>query len=313
MLPDVAALLQRIAQSDVPDIVEMPLNEARRAYEASCALLDKAGPQIAHIKDFAIESDTGAIPARLYDPAPGTSALTHALVFFHGGGFVIGNLDTHDGFVRRLVRVLGIPAIAVDYRLAPEHPFPAAIEDCMAAAQWASKALSAMLGRAVSGLIVVGDSAGGNAAAVVAHSWVDTGAVPLALQVLLYPATDHAHNYPSFEAHVDGKLLERNAIDFFANAYVPEGTDPQDPRLSPLYAALDKTVPPAVIAVAELDPLHDEGIAYAQKLKSAGVAVSVLDEPGLIHGFYTLRGALPAGDESVDRLADLIKNALSTP
>jgi len=310
MLPEVKALLQRIAEANTPDIVDLPLMQARLAYEASCALLDKKGPAIAQVRDFDIEGPAGPIPARLYDPTPGSTEATNALVFYHGGGFVIGNLSTHDGFVRRLCDGLNMPAIAVDYRLAPEHPFPAAIEDCIAATQWAAKGLGPVLGREIEGLVIAGDSAGGNSAAVVANTLKDTSSAPIILQVLLYPATDSAREYPSHKAHVEGKMLEQKAIDFFAQAYIPPGTDLTDPRLSPIYAALDDHIPPAIIVVAELDPLYDEGLAYAKALQDADVVVDVLDERGLIHGFYTLRGALPTGDASVDRLITAIEASL---
>lgn len=310
MLPEVKALLERVAQADTPEIIDMPTRQARLAYEASCALLDKKGPPVDTVVDFDIPSSHGAVGARLYDPTPGDTQPTKVLVYYHGGGFMIGSRASHDGFVRRLVAGLGMPAISVEYRMAPEHPFPAAIDDCITATQWAATQLGGALGRDVEGLVIAGDSAGGNAASVVANELRETGGAPIALQVLLYPATDYVNDYPSRKAHGEGKLLEKKAMDFFAHANTPPGTDMKDPRISPMFAKIAPDAPPAIVVVAELDPLRDEGAAYAQKLEAAGVPVVFREEMGLIHGFYTLRGALPTGDQCAETLIQTIKDAL---
>jgi acetyl esterase len=311
MLPEVKALLERVAQADTPEIIDMPTQQARLAYEASCALLDKKGPAVETVLDFDIPSPHGAIGARLYDPTPGDTQPCKALVYYHGGGFMIGSPASHDGFVRRLVAGLGIPAISIDYRMAPEHPFPAAIDDCITATQWAATQLGSALGRDVDGLVIAGDSAGGNAASVVANELRETGGAPIVLQALLYPAADYVNDYPSRTAHGEGKLLETKAMDFFEQANTPPGTDMTDPRISPMFAQIAPDAPPAIVIVAELDPLRDEGAAYAQKLAAAGVPTIFREEMGLIHGFYTLRGALPAGDACTDVLIADIQRRLA--
>lgn len=310
MLPETKALLKRVEEANAPDIVDMPISQARLAYEASCALLDKRGPDVAKVVDFDITGAGAAFGVRLYDPTPGSTVPSPALVYYHGGGFVIGSRASHDGFVRRLVAGLGIPALSVDYRMAPEHIFPAAIDDCMAATKWAAQEMSGVLGREITGLAIAGDSAGGNAAAAIANELPQTGGAPIVLQALLYPATDWAGDYPSRTLHGEGKMLEKKAMDFFLEAYAPKGTDLTDSRISPMFADIAADAPPAIIVLAELDPLHDEGAAYAQKLETAGVPVTLRDEPGLIHGFYTLRGALPAGDVAAGALIDLMKEGL---
>lgn len=311
MLPEVKALLDRVAQSDTPEIIDMPVGQARMAYEVSCALLDKKGPPVEKVVDFDIPGPCGPIGARLYDPTPGDTQPSTALVYYHGGGFMIGSPASHDGFVRRLVAGLGMPAISVDYRMAPEHPFPAAIDDCMAAAQWAATQLGPALGRSVEGLVIAGDSAGGNAAAVIVNEMHSKGGAPILLQALLYPAADYVNDYPSRSAHGAGKMLEKKAMDFFADANTPPGTNMADPRISPLFANIEPGAPPAIVVVAELDPLRDEGAAYAKKLEAAGVQVTFMEAMGLIHGFYTLRGALPTGEAYTDDLITAIQSHLA--
>jgi acetyl esterase len=210
------------------------------------------------------------------------------VVFFHGGGWVIGDIDTHDGTCRILCRSTGAIVVSVDYRLAPEHRFPAAVEDCIAATTWVADH-GAELGGDPGRLGVAGDSAGGNLAAVVAQDAHRRGAPAVAAQALVYPAVDFSEIRPSFVANGEGYLLTAESIGWFTAQYLGDH-DPADPRASPLRADL-AGLPPAVVAVAEFDPLHDEGVAYAAALSEAGVAVRLLDFGGLVHGFMGL-GAL---------------------
>ncbi|MEO0411479.1 MAG: alpha/beta hydrolase [Pseudomonadota bacterium] len=311
MLPEVKAFLDEMAAADTPELVDLPVAEMRAAYAAMGPIMDLPGRPIAHVEDRRVPGPAGDIPIRLYDPAPGSKTPTRAVVFYHGGGFVIGNLDSHDSFARRLADGLGLPTIAVDYRLAPEHPFPAAADDCTAATQWAATQLSDVLGREVTGLVVCGDSAGGNLAAVAALDMEGASGAPIDLQVLLYPVTDLLTDYPSRAANSEGKMLEQKAMDFFTDAYDPGRKNLQDPRLSPLFASDVSGQPLAVVVVAELDPLHDEGVAYAEKLKAAGVRVTQRDEAGIIHGFYSMRGALPTAERLTDEMLADVKAALS--
>lgn len=311
MLPEVKAFLDQMAAADTPDLVDLPVPDMRAAYAAMGPVIDLPGRPVAHVEDLSIPGPEGKIPIRLYDPTPGSQAATRAVVFYHGGGFVIGNLDSHDSFGRRLAEGLGLPTIAVDYRLAPEHAFPAAADDSLAATQWAVDHLGDTLGREVTGLIVCGDSAGGNLAAVVAQDMAAAGSAAIDLQVLLYPVTDAVTEYPSRSANSEGKMLERKAMEYFIDAYDPGRGNVTNPRLSPLFAQDLSGLPPAIVVVAELDPLHDEGLAYADKLNAAGVPVHVRDEAGLIHGFYSMRGALPTAETLTDALLDDIKAKLS--
>lgn len=310
MLPEVRAFLDQVAEMNAPRLVDLPLEEMREAFGASSAF-DEAGPAIARIHDDTVPGPGGDIAIRLYDPTPGAAEPTRAMVYYHGGGFVVGTLDSHDGVCQRLAHGLNIPVIALDYRLAPEHPFPAAFDDAMAVTMWAAKDLAALLGREVSGLICCGDSAGGNLAAAVPLHLRETGGAPIDLQVLLYPVTDLAEQHPSYERNGEGLMLEKDGMEMFANAYCPNGLDRKDPRISPLYSAQLSHLPPAIVVVAELDPLHDEGVAYAHKLQDAGIPVTLRDEAGLLHGFYTMTKAFPTGLALTGTLIDVIKETLA--
>jgi acetyl esterase len=226
-------------------------------------------------------------------------------VFFHGGGFVIGDLDTHDQACRRLCRDARTVVLSVDYRLAPEHPFPAGVEDALAAVRWAADHLDELGGSDRLG--VGGDSAGGNLAAVVSQAMPEL----VTAQLLVYPAVDMAGDYPSRVENARGYFLDVEMMEWFFAHYVTDvaGIDPQDPRLSPLHATSLEGQPPAVVVTAELDPLRDEGEAYAEKLSAAGVEVVVKRYDGLIHGFLDMTfspAAEAAVAESVDRFAELL-------
>jgi acetyl esterase len=210
------------------------------------------------------------------------------MAFFHGGGFVIGDIETHDDQARLLCRDVGMVVVSVDYRLAPEHPFPAGFEDCLAATRWVGEHVDA-LGGDPDRIVVGGDSAGANFAATVALAARETGP-KLAAQLLIYPGVDFVHEaeYPSREENAEGYLLTAEDMLWFRENYLPEGTDLSDPRASPIRAADLSGAPPAVIGTAEFDPLRDEGEAYAKALADAGVEVRLQRYDGMIHGFYGL-------------------------
>jgi acetyl esterase len=218
------------------------------------------------------------------------------VVFFHGGGWVIGDLDTHDNMARNVCRGARAVVIAVDYRLAPEHPFPAAAEDCVAAARWVA-AHTAELG-GDDRLAVAGDSAGGNLAAVAAQALHADG-TPLVAQFLIYPAVDAEGEYPSRVENAKGYFLEQPTMDWFYGHYAGAWDDAKDPRLSPLHADLSG-LPPAVIVTAEFDPLRDEGEAYGAALEKAGVSADVRRYDGMIHGFFDMGTISPAAQAAVD-------------
>jgi acetyl esterase len=256
------------------------------------------------------------------DPAPdATPDGRPTLLFVHGGGWVIGDLDTHDNQARRLCRDVGAVVVSVDYRLAPEHPWPAAVEDCWAALAWVADHV-ADLGGDAGRIAVAGDSAGGNLAAVLARRSRDAGAPALAAQLLIYPGIDLSTQdpalYPSRAQNAEGKLLTGADIVWFSSAYLgigpdgalPEGLDPAHPDVSPLKAADLSGLPPAVVVTAEFDPLRDEGEAYAWALQEAGTEVVLARMDGMIHGFFDLGPASPAVEAAVALTTALLRDLL---
>jgi len=292
--PDVRAFLHYLNALPGPRTHQMEPAVARQAYAAMKDMVDLPLGELATVKDLAIPGPAGTIRARLFDAAdrrePGP-----AMVFFHGGGFVIGDIDTHASLCGEMARVLNLPVISVDYRLAPENGWPAAPDDAQAAARWVAES-PAELGRAVTGLVLCGDSAGGNLAIVAALDLRDRpAAVPVIVQAPIYPATDMGGDYPSFSDFAEGYLLTRDTMLWFNDAY---SADIQHQRGSPLRADL-AGLPPAVIITASLDPIRDQGRAYAAKLIEAGVPVVFREAVGNIHGFVTLRKVLPSSQGDV--------------
>jgi len=271
-------------------------------------------PELATAKDITVDGAAGPIAARLFatgkTPAP-------TIVYFHGGGWVAGDLFTHERQARTLAIETEAVVLSVDYRRPPETPFPGAFEDCLAATRWAAANIG-KLGGDPARLAVAGDSAGGNLAAAVAQS-SRTGGPRLAAQLLIYPATDLAGNYgaaaenakyPSRQQNADGYFLTGDAMRFFAGHYLPRLKDSEDPRASPLRNADLAGLPRAVITTAEFDPLRDEGEAYAEALKKAGVDVAYFREPGMVHGYFGMGAASPAADAARRRATAAFKAML---
>ncbi|MGL4303188.1 MAG: alpha/beta hydrolase [Sphingomonas sp.] len=287
--PDVAGFLGFLNNLPGPKMHQLEPPAARATYAAMKDIADPPVGELATIADLTIPGPAGDIPARLFDVAE-SRAPGPLIVFFHGGGFVIGDLDTHASFCAEVSRTLDLPVLAVDYRLAPESPWPAAPDDCEAAARWAADSPAA-LSRKVTGLVTCGDSAGGNLAIVVAMALRDTpAAVPVIAQLPFYPATDTTQDYPSYSQFAEGYLLTRDSMDWFNAAYQAEA---EHIRASPLKGDLTG-MPPAVVVTASLDPIRDQGRAYAAALARAGVAVVYREAVGNIHGFITLRKAIPS-------------------
>ncbi len=292
--PDVAAFLQYLNNVPGPKMHQLDAPAARAMMVAMKDVADLPAGELATIRDVAIPGPAGTIPARLFDAAE-TRAPGPAMVFFHGGGFVIGDLDTHASFCAEAARVLGMPVVSVDYRLAPEHRWPAAPDDCEAAARWVAES-PGELGRGVTGLVLCGDSAGGNLAIVTALGLRDAPAtVPVLAQAPIYPVTDMTGEYPSFRQFAEGYMLSRHSMVWFDDAY---RADLEHQRSSPVKADL-AGLPPAVIVTAGLDPIRDQGRAYAAALVEAGVPVTYREAAGTIHGFITLRRALSSAQGDV--------------
>jgi acetyl esterase len=292
--PDVAGFLGFLNNLPGPKMHQLEAPAARATYAAMKDIADPPVGELATITDLSIPGPAGEIPARLFDTAA-TRAAGPLVVFFHGGGFVIGDLDTHASFCAEVSRTLDLPVLAIDYRLAPEHRWPAAPDDCEAAARWAA-ASPAALGRTVTGLVVCGDSAGGNLAIVTAMALRDApAAVPVIAQLPFYPATDTSREYPSYAQFAEGFLLTRDSMEWFNAAYQAEA---EHIRTSPLKGDL-ADMPPAVVVTASLDPIRDQGRAYAAALAEAGVPVVFREAVGNIHGFITLRKAIPSSADDV--------------
>jgi acetyl esterase len=287
--PDVRGFLDFLNNVPGPKMHELDAPSARGLYGAMKDVADPPVGELGTMLDLSIPGPAGDIPARLFDPRasrePGP-----AVVFYHGGGFVIGDLDSHASFTAEMARTLDLPVIAIDYRLAPEAPFPAAPDDCEAATRWVAGSPSE-IGRTATSLILCGDSAGGNLAIVTAAALRDAPAkVPVIAHLAFYPATDSSKEYPSYSQFADGFLLTKASMDWFMNAYKAEVTHV---RGSPLLGDL-AGMPPAIVVTASLDPIRDQGRAYAAALAQAGVPVVFREAKGNIHGFITIRKAIPS-------------------
>jgi len=267
-------------------------------------------PEIGAVRNITADGPGGPIPLRVYRPAGATAGTPlPALVYFHGGGWVIGDLDTHDVQCRQLTAEAGITVVAVDYRLAPEHKFPAAVDDAWAATRWVAEHGSE-LGVDARRLAVAGDSAGGNLAAVVALLARDAGAPAIALQVLVYPVTDIGAETRSYRDFADGYLLTRESMRWFTNHYVKSPSEAQDWRVSPLRAASLAGLPPALVITAGFDPLRDEGAAYAARLTDAGGLVDYVCYGGMIHGFMPMGRLIDTGNRAISHVAASLRQAL---
>lgn len=291
--PDVRGFLDYLNAAAGAQMHEQTAAQARAMYLAMKDLADLPVGELGTVKDLVIPGPAGDIKARLFDPRE-TRAPGPVVVFFHGGGFVIGDIDTHAGFTAEMARQLDLPVVSIDYRLAPEAKWPAAPEDCEVAARWVASS-PAELGRTATGLVLSGDSAGGTLTIVTAMALRDEPAdVPVIVQAPIYPAADMSREYPSFHAFAEGYLLTRAGMIWFGEHYAP---DPSHYKGSPMVGEL-AGLPPAVIITASLDPIRDQGRAYAAALVQAGVPVTYREAVGNVHGFITLRQAVPssAGD-----------------
>jgi acetyl esterase len=294
--PQAASYLDRLRELALPPYWEIGPAAARRRIEADAPRLFGDPDPVASVD----EADADGVRVRLYHPA---ERELPALVWCHGGGWTICSLESHDALCRTLAARSGCTLVAVDYRLAPEHPYPAAIEDAWTAAHWASRRFPA--------LAVGGDSAGGHLAAVVAVRARDRG-LALALQALVYPATDGALDTPSFREHADVPNLTRDVMHWFWDQFCPfERRD--EPEASVLRAESLEGVAPALVLTAEYDVLRDEGEAYARRLREAGVPVTLTRYDGLIHGFMRMPAVIERANDAIDEVAASVRAALAVP
>jgi acetyl esterase len=296
--PAAQTVLDIVNAPGVPPLNELPVPDARVGYDQ---LAGFAGEPVAVARTE--DASANGVPVKLYWPEG--EGPHPVLIWIHGGGWVLGSATGYDVLARDLCAGAGCLVVNVDYRLAPEHPFPAAVDDVTTVAKWVAAEIDS-LGGDPTRVAVAGDSAGANLSAVLANQFPGM----FRLQVLIYPATDLTRSYPSIEENGEGLLLTKAAIDWFSEHYL-DGADPRNPLLSPLFADDDTlaAAPPAVVITAEFDPLRDEGEAYAARLRAAGVVVDQRRYDGMIHGFSAMRGMIPAAGEALDQVSAALVDA----
>ena len=306
--PGVQGLLDTLAAAQRPRLWQLSPPEAREAFIAMVKAMGAKDVPIGATEDGTFPGPAGPLAFRKYTPVSASGPRLPGLIYFHGGGFVLGNLDTHDSTCRLLANASGCRVVSIDYRLAPEHKFPAAVDDAWAATKWVVDH-SSDLGIEAKRLAVGGDSAGANLAAVVCQLAKRSGAPKIALQLLLYAVTDASADAGSMRDLAKGYLLEEEGLKWFFGHY--GASDPLDQRLSPLRATDFSNLPTAHIHTAEFDPLRDQGKAYADRLQEAGVKVTYVCHSGMIHGFFSLGGVIPYGRAALEKVGAAVKAALS--
>ena len=312
--PLVKAFLNQAAMIPRPKMWQLPPGAARASFAGMMGLVGPQNVAMGRVENLSIPVTAGPgsqrqIAARAYAPVAISSEPHAALIFFHGGGFVVGGLDTHDGICRILCAEGNLRVIAVDYRLAPEHPYPAALDDAVAATGWIA-ANAAQLGIDPGRIAVGGDSAGGMLAAIVAQMARDKGGPALAFQLLMFPNTQMVGETSSLNEYAVGYFLERHTIKWFNSQYAPNEADRASPLVSPLRAKDFAKLPPAYVMLGGYDPLHDEGLAYAQKLRAAGVSVTIADHADMVHCFIYLQTVLPQAHTALEDAAHAVSAAL---
>jgi len=312
--PRARSLLDLIDKGTVPATHTLTPEGARAFYLERRALTQPPAPAVAEVRDIVAELPHGPLPLRLYRPlGSAADALLPVLVFFHGGGWTMGDLDTHDVLCRELANGSGCAMVAIDYRVGPEHRFPAAVLDCVAATRWVQQH-AASLGVDAQRLAVGGDSAGGNLAAVVAIAARDmapqAGPLPIQFQLLIYPATDMRRITASHRSHAQGYLLTEDTLAYFHDHYIDDAAHDLDWRASPLRHTDLRKLPPALVITAGYDPLRDEGLAYSQRLSEAGNRATHICFERQIHGFITMGRVIDEANEAVAICAGAVRRAL---
>jgi acetyl esterase len=298
--PQVREFLDEVEASGLPALNELAPDAARQQAGQMTEYIG-AGPEVATVENLTIPTSAGEIPARRYAP----DGAAGVVLWIHGGGWVIGDLDSHDAMCRMLANASGCEVYAIDYRRAPEYPFPAPLEDSWDALQWVADRAGGQP------LIVGGDSAGGNMAAVCALRARDRGGPELTQQVLVYPVTDCDLDTPSYRAHGSGDetFLTTDEMAWFLHHYVADVTARTNPEISPLRAADHSGLPPAIVITAEYDPLRDDGLFYVEVLRAAGVQLSHHHYDDVVHAFFSLVNVLERGDDAVAQVGDEIRTA----
>jgi acetyl esterase/lipase len=301
MHPQARGLLAAMEEEGAPPLYELTLEDARAAPGVIAELIGP-GPDVASVEDIEVPVASGSVAARVYEPVP---EVPGTVVYYHGGGWVIGSIDQWDAVTRALAVQSGCRVVSVEYRLAPEHRFPAAVDDAFDAFVWIAGNLAKD-----APLVVAGDSAGGNLAAVVALRTRDAGGPQIALQVLVYPVVDHDFGRPSYAEHGGGGLILNTAeMEWFWDNYAPDVATRAHPDASPLRARDHAGLPPAYVLVAEFDPLRDEGLAYAAKLEAAKVPVTLRRFDDQIHAFFGMVNLMESADLAVAEAGEAIRSA----
>ena len=308
--PQAQDFLRRLAAANLPSFQEQTVAQLRANMDMSTHFLGEL-PRVAHVEDRGIPGPGGTLRVRIITPQAAGNGLLPVLVYFHGGGWVLGNIESHEGICRALANAGEVIVVTVDYRLAPEHRFPAAAEDAYAATRWAAEH-AAEFGGDPRRIAVAGDSAGGNLAAVTCLMARDRGGPRVDFQVLLYPITDYNINTGSYTAFADGFFLSRSEMAWYWEHYVEKAEDRRHPHASPSRAADLCHLPPALLITAEFDVLRDEAEAYARRLQAAGVAAKLRRYDGMIHGFIRRYLFFDQGRAAIAEIGRELRTALST-
>jgi len=305
--PQVQTMLDAMEQLGGPPLYELSPDEARAMFKALASM--EQAEEVQRVDDRLVPAESGDIPVRVYTPAASVGANHGVLLWFHGGGWVIGDLDTADPTCRALANRSGAVVVSVDYRLAPEHPAPAALDDCMEALLW-TVANAEVLGADVSRVAVGGDSAGGNLAALLCQRSLAEFGPDIDFQLLVYPVTDLTLSHGSIDENAEGYFLTKATMEWFVDCYLGD-SDPKDPSVSPLHAPSLAGLPRALVITAEYDPLRDEGEAYAARLEEAGVPTELVRYDGQIHGFFGMATMLDDGRHALDAAGAALRSILT--
>ena len=307
--PQLAELLRELHRAGPRQLQTLSPAEAREVYAEGVERLAGHGTHVARVVDTAISMGEGRLPVRIYYPDCEHDSPLPLVVYFHGGGWSFGSIETHDNVCRTICSGASSAVASVEYSLAPEHKFPRAVSDAIEASNWARDSAGA-LGVDPARIVLAGDSAGANLAAVAALAARDEGRPDIFCQLLIYPATDLSMSYPSHRSFGDGYRLTRPLMVWSSTNYLRDGRDMMNCKASPLFAAGHSGLPPAIVVTAGFDPLRDEGAAYASKLRDAGVEVEYRCFGHLIHGFINLTGAVDAAASALDEIVQILKGRL---